>query len=70
MAVLSTGALYCSALFVLCCTSAALDHALSLHYVRLLDVFPTPDPKPAVRDWGLVQGDEEDLAMWKRENTK
>ncbi|RPD77161.1 hypothetical protein L226DRAFT_459950 [Lentinus tigrinus ALCF2SS1-7] len=30
-----------------------LYHAWILHYVKRLDVFPRPDPKPAMRAWGL-----------------
>ncbi|KAI0744634.1 hypothetical protein C8Q76DRAFT_789134 [Earliella scabrosa] len=31
-----------------------LYHAWILHYVKHLDVFPRPDPKPAMRDWATV----------------
>ena len=31
-----------------------LYHAWILHYVKRLDVFPRPDPKPAVYGWGIV----------------
>ncbi|KAI0712766.1 hypothetical protein C8T65DRAFT_608154 [Cerioporus squamosus] len=30
-----------------------LYHAWILHYVKRLDVFPRPDPKPAMRAWGV-----------------
>ncbi|KAI0776762.1 hypothetical protein BD413DRAFT_610350 [Trametes elegans] len=33
-----------------------LYHAWILHYVKRLDVFPRPDPKPAARGWGSVPG--------------
>ncbi|TFK88818.1 hypothetical protein K466DRAFT_662050 [Polyporus arcularius HHB13444] len=50
-----------------------LYHAWILHYVKRLDVFPRPDPKPAMRAWGLplpravlsptaAEGDEDEAA--------
>ncbi|TBU31336.1 hypothetical protein BD311DRAFT_804818 [Dichomitus squalens] len=33
--------------------SRILYHAWVLHYVKRLDVFPRPDPKPAMANWGV-----------------
>ncbi|KAI8990412.1 hypothetical protein BD414DRAFT_483556 [Trametes punicea] len=53
-ALLQALARYPLALFL---SSARISyHAWILHYMKRLDVFPRPDPKPAARGWGTPSG--------------